>query len=345
MRFRAITTKLYSSCLLANSKPFLTASSAIAPSFLVKTFDGSIIPQFQGSKNNSLFPRVYMSASSALLDEEVRYKGTIELLKAVEDQHGGVIINIDEPMDSYDFASMLEDSLSQWRTQGKKGVWIKLPRKHSYLVASAVEAGFKYHHAEPDYLMLVYWIPNTPNTIPANASHRISIGAFVVNANMEVLVVQEKNGRFSGKGIWKLPTGAVDVGEDVCDAAIREVKEETGIDTEFVEVLAFRERHNCFFQKSEILFICMLQPHSFIIQSQASEIEDAKWMAIEDYVAQPFLQQNELFDFLTKVGLSKLKGKYSGFSTLLTSTSSCKSHVYINKNDSAHLLTSKHQQP
>ncbi|PNX67570.1 nudix hydrolase 2-like protein, partial [Trifolium pratense] len=54
-----------------------------------------------------------------------------------------------------------------------------------------------------------------------------------------VLVVQEKNGRFSGKGIWKLPTGAVDVGEDVCDAAIREVKEETGIDTEFVEVLAF----------------------------------------------------------------------------------------------------------
>jgi hypothetical protein len=58
-----------------------------------------------------------MSASSALLDEEVRCKGTIELLKAVEDQHGGVIINIDEPMDSYDFASMLQDSLSQWRTQ------------------------------------------------------------------------------------------------------------------------------------------------------------------------------------------------------------------------------------
>jgi hypothetical protein len=68
-------------------------------------------------------------------------------------------------------------------------------------------------------------------------------------------------------------------------------------------------------------------------------------MSIEDYVAQPFLQKNELFDFLTKVGLSKLEGKYSGFSTLLTSTSSCQSHVYINKNDSAHLLTSKHHQP
>lgn len=39
------------------------------------------------------------------------------LLKAVEDQHGGVIINIEEPMDSFDFASMLDVSLSQWRMQ------------------------------------------------------------------------------------------------------------------------------------------------------------------------------------------------------------------------------------
>lgn len=39
------------------------------------------------------------------------------LLKAVEDQHGGVILNIEEPMDSFDFASMLDASLSQWRIQ------------------------------------------------------------------------------------------------------------------------------------------------------------------------------------------------------------------------------------
>ncbi|CAL8998185.1 unnamed protein product [Prunus brigantina] len=30
-------------------------------------------------------------------------------------------------------------------------------------------------------------------------------------------------------------------GEDICAAAVREVKEETGIDSEFVEILAFRE--------------------------------------------------------------------------------------------------------
>lgn len=49
-----------------------------------------------------------------------------------------------------------------------------------------LQAGFRFHHAEPDYLMLVNWIPNTPDTLPANASHRVAVGAFVMNANREV---------------------------------------------------------------------------------------------------------------------------------------------------------------
>ncbi|KAG8651887.1 hypothetical protein MANES_06G034700v8 [Manihot esculenta] len=43
-----------------------------------------------------------------------------------------------------------------------------------------------------------------------------------------VLVVQEKSGRFRGTGVWKIPTGVVDEGEDIFKAAMREVKEETG---------------------------------------------------------------------------------------------------------------------
>ncbi|KAK7273451.1 hypothetical protein RIF29_14501 [Crotalaria pallida] len=339
MRFRAC--KLYSSCLSATSKLFLTPSSLVPPN-PARAFLGSITPQAQGHKNSFLVPRTYMSASIASLAKEEAMRGKdIGLLSAVEDQHGGVIVNMEGPMDSLDFAFLLEASLSQWREQGKKGVWIKLPIELSNLVASAVKAGFRYHHAEPDYLMLVYWIPDTPDTLPANASHRVGIGAFVMNTNREVLVVQESNGRFSGTGIWKLPTGAVDEGEDICTAAVREVKEETGIDTEFVEVLAFRQNHKSFFQKSDLLFVCMLQPHSFNIQRQTSEIEAAQWMPVEDYVAQPFVRENELFDFLTKIGLSKFDGKYTGFSSLLASTSSGKkSRVYFNHKDAGHLLLS-----
>jgi hypothetical protein len=35
--------------------------------------------------------------------------------------------------------------------------------------------------------MLVYWIPETPDTLPANASHTVGIGAFVMNNNREVI--------------------------------------------------------------------------------------------------------------------------------------------------------------
>jgi len=34
--------------------------------------------------------------------------------------------------------------------------------------------------------MLVYWIPDTPDTLPENASHRVGVGAFVLNSNGEV---------------------------------------------------------------------------------------------------------------------------------------------------------------
>lgn len=50
----------------------------------------------------------------------------------------------------------------------------------------AVQEGFWFHHAEPNYLMLVYWIPGGANTLPANASHRVGVGAFVMNGKREV---------------------------------------------------------------------------------------------------------------------------------------------------------------
>ncbi|KAK0606622.1 hypothetical protein LWI29_001626 [Acer saccharum] len=216
-------------------------------------------------------------------ENEVEY---IELLSSIEDAYGGVTVEMKEPMDSKLFASMLGSSLSYWKQQKKRGVWIKLPIQFSNLVEPTVKEGFRYHHAESDYLMLVKWIPETSDTLPANASHRVAIGAFVMNDKGEVLVVQERNGRFKGTNVWKLPTGTVDEGEDICTAAIREVKEETGVDTEFVEVLAFRysilslvassQSHHSFFRKSNLFFVCMLRPRSFEIQKQDYEIEAAQ---------------------------------------------------------------------
>ena len=44
---------------------------------------------------------------------------------------------------------------------------------------------------------------------------QVGIGAFVMNERREVLMVQEKTGPLRGKGMWKLPTGLVNIGEDI----------------------------------------------------------------------------------------------------------------------------------
>ncbi|QHO07365.1 Nudix hydrolase [Arachis hypogaea] len=86
----------------------------------------------------------------------------------------------------------------------------------------------------------------------------------------QVLVVQEKKGRFHGIGYWKLPSRVVDVGEEIFAAAISE------IDTEFVEILAFREVQNSFFGKSDLSFLCILRHLSVEIKKRELEIEVAQ---------------------------------------------------------------------
>ncbi|XP_022136268.1 nudix hydrolase 2-like isoform X2 [Momordica charantia] len=271
------------------------------------------------------------STSLASAEEEIRQDNIeqLELLSGVHDHYGGVIVEMKDPIDPKEFGSLLRASLSQWRQLGKRGIWIKLPIELANLVEVVVKEGFVFHHAEPNYLMLVRWISETTNSLPHNASHRVGIGAFVMNTNREVLVVQEIGGKFKGSGVWKLPTGVVNEGEDICEAAIREVKEETDIDAEFVEVLAFRQSHNSFFTKSDLFFVCMLRPSSYDIQKQASEIEAAKWMPIDEYADQPFVRANSAFDYVAKVCVAKANNDYTGLSANPTFSSSGKlSYLY-----------------
>ena len=41
------------------------------------------------------------------------------------------------------------------------------------------------------------------------------MGAIVLNARGEILVVQEKNGPLKGQGVWKMPTGIIHQGEEL----------------------------------------------------------------------------------------------------------------------------------
>ncbi|KAL5974374.1 hypothetical protein ACLOJK_031038 [Asimina triloba] len=139
--------------------------------------------------------------SSSMFSALSNHEEAVELLPASNDTHGGVIVDMKKPMDPDAFISSLKASIAHWRNQGKKGVWIKLPIELVNLVQFAVQ--FSYPQIDQ----------NKPS----------------------VLVVQEKGGKLRGMGVWKFPTGVVNEGEDIFAAAAREVKEETGVDTEFVE--------------------------------------------------------------------------------------------------------------
>ena len=66
----------------------------------------------------------------------------------------------------------------------------------------------------------------------------IAAAGLVVNEADEWLVVKKKYGGLKGK--WSLPAGFVQPGEMIDEAAIREIKEETGIDAEIVGFLGMR---------------------------------------------------------------------------------------------------------
>ncbi|KAL9259876.1 Nudix hydrolase 2-like protein [Drosera capensis] len=140
------------------------------------------------------------------MEHQVVSENGVGLLPFKNDNYNGIIVELEQPMEAEAFRSALRASMTQWRRP----------------------EGFWYHHAEPSYLMLVNWLPESTCTLPANASHRVGVGVIVVNDKRQILAVQENSGAFRGTGIWKIPTGVVDEGEDIWKAAVREVKEETG---------------------------------------------------------------------------------------------------------------------
>ncbi|KAG9452192.1 hypothetical protein H6P81_005096 [Aristolochia fimbriata] len=235
------------------------------------------------------------------------------VLDAHEDVYEGVVINPETlPSNPMAFASMLQSSLSHWKSMRKKGVWLKLPLERAELVPIAVKEGFEYHHAERGYVMMTYWIAEGPCMLPANASHQVGVGGFVLNEKNEVLVVQEKHCLPRFKGVWKLPTGFILESEEIHSGVVREVKEETGIDTEFVEIIAFRHAQRVAFEKSDLFFVCMLRPLSTSIAVDDLEVQAAKWMPLDEFIAQQVLQGDCMFQKIIDICVARLRRCYCG---------------------------------
>jgi ADP-ribose pyrophosphatase YjhB (NUDIX family) len=215
----------------------------------------------------------------------------------------GVVIDPERlPGDPLEFRRQLSHSLDLWRTEGFLTVWLEAPVANAALVPVAVEAGFSYHHAGEDYLLLTLPLVEGAH-IPPYASHYIGAGGVVLNGDNDLLVVREKYGFGGRTPTLKLPGGALRAGEHLAEAVVREVLEETGVDTRFESLVCFRHWHGYRYGKSDIYFVCRLRPLNTQISMQTEEIQECLWMPVDE-----FLTSESIAEFNKWIVRAALKG-------------------------------------
>jgi 8-oxo-dGTP pyrophosphatase MutT (NUDIX family) len=195
----------------------------------------------------------------------------------------GVIIDpLTLPRHDEPLRAALEGLLVYLQREDKGLAWITLPLARSAAIPLFVEYGFVFHSCLPDSLTLVRQ-PAPSTFVPFVPTHILGAGAIVMNAQGEVLVVRER-----GRSGFNLPGGHIDAGERIEDGIVREVLEETGIETRLESIIGFTTRHPYEFGKSNMHFYCRLTPLTSAINIRdTDEIEHACWMTVDDYLANP----------------------------------------------------------
>lgn len=106
----------------------------------------------------------------------------------------------------------------------------------------------------------------------------LGVAGLVVSKQGEWLVVKKRYSGLNGK--WSLPAGFVKADETIDEAAIREVKEETGIDAMVHGMIGFRSGViNGEISDNMAIFLLKETKDEQPIEVQLSELFEARWMS------------------------------------------------------------------
>lgn len=110
----------------------------------------------------------------------------------------------------------------------------------------------------------------------------VGVGAIIIE-DENVLIV--RRGQPPKMGAWSIPGGGVDLGEDLEEACMREVREETGLEVEILSEgrvlnrVTRDEWERVQFHYVLIDFVC--RPTGGVLQA-ASDISDARWVPLSE---------------------------------------------------------------
>jgi 8-oxo-dGTP pyrophosphatase MutT (NUDIX family) len=196
----------------------------------------------------------------------------------------------DDQFDIETFYSKLKATVVTAKQLHKTAIWITIPITKARLMEHSHKCGFEFHHAEKNVATLSKWLlDGEESRIPTFATHQVGVGAVAINRETnEILCVREKRNNYRP---WKMPGGLAELGEDLDEAVVREVYEETGIKCRFLSILGVRHTHGLQFGRSDLYFLCRLEPvpdsNGKVAQPipQEGEIEAAAWVPLDEYRA------------------------------------------------------------
>lgn len=223
-----------------------------------------------------------------------------------EDRFGGVSIAFKGQVANIPWENAWPAILAAWKREEKyRGVWLSMNMSSNGPVAgiclqAACAAGFQLHCVDDGAIVLKYWLPETETALPDAPHHQIGIAGMVINAQDEVLVIQEKRGvTASLKDFWKLPGGLVDPGEDMKTAVVREIMEETGVKAKFHSLVAFRESHLGPYGSTDLYCVCACtladtkeyntqNSMKEIVTPRPEEIKKVAWLPLKDFLGSKY---------------------------------------------------------
>lgn len=109
---------------------------------------------------------------------------------------------------------------------------------------------------------------------------RLAVKGFIIHDD-DLLVLRRRDDEVQAAGIWELPGGRLEPGEDPFDGLKREVDEETGLDVDPIRPLTVRH-----FDREDGQTITMIVFHCTAagrdVSIRESEHSDAAWVSLEE---------------------------------------------------------------
>lgn len=207
-------------------------------------------------------------------------------------------LNTTDVADIGAFQDRLRAAMANWRSAGRGAVWVQVPNAAGAAVPALLGEGFDWHHAnsakkvgggQDGYALLVRWLPeDRPNNLPLYPATQVGVGGLVTNSNGEVLLMKERiSVTAQAHGLWKLPGGLVDPGEDLVVGVAREVREETGVEAKAEGILSVHHRHGYRHGISDLYFVIKMSAKTTDIQADPRETVAVTWMPLEEAASSP----------------------------------------------------------